>query len=262
MNFNNQQHNSEHNQNGSQNKKIEAKLLSYTKNKIVGDINRYDRVIAKNIYSLDCQKNNQDSQEIKNLNVVQKRINSFDSTILEESAYNILDNVELIYVKKLEKLEQEIKLVDEKLEVSKVIDDENSYNDLLVQRDNLLQEIQNIKEKYKTENKTIYSRFIVLYAKMLKFPQSLKKDIRKKIFNFLKNSAFIKHFNPFMRSIKLRDTIKKLNKINNSIDELVKMQSSYGEQDDRYKKLVNHLSKASSLHSQISKEFNSSQKLK
>ena len=31
MNFNNQQHNSEHNQNGSQNKKIEAKLLSYTK---------------------------------------------------------------------------------------------------------------------------------------------------------------------------------------------------------------------------------------
>jgi hypothetical protein len=40
------------------------------------------------------------------------------------------------------------------------------------------------------------------------------------------------------------------------------MQSSYGEQDDRYKKLVNHLSKASSLHSQISKEFNSSQKLK
>ena len=65
-----------------------------------------------------------------------------------------------------------------------------------------------------------------------------------------------------MHSITLRDTIKKLNKINNSIDELVKMQSSYGEQDDRYKKLVNHLSKASSLHSQISKEFNSSQKLK
>lgn len=262
MNFNNQQHNSEHNQNGSQNKKIEAKLLSYTKNKIVGDINRYDRVIAKNISSLECQKNNQDYQEIKNLNVVQKRINSFDSTILEESAYNILDNVELIYVKKIENIEKDLKSIDEKIEVAKVIDDENSYNDLLVQRDNLLQEIQNIKEKYKTENKTIYSRFIVLYAKMLKFPQSLKKDIKKKIFNFLKNSTFIKRFTPFVHSITLRDTIKKLNKINNSIDELVKMQSSYGEQDDRYKKLVNHLSKASSLHSQISKEFNSSQKLK
>ena len=200
MNFNNQQHNSEHNQNGSQNKKIEAKLLSYTKNKIVGDINRYDRVIAKNISSLECQKNNQDYQEIKNLNVVQKRINSFDSTILEESAYNILDNVELIYVKKIENIEKDLKSIDEKIEVAKVNDDENSYNDLLVQRDNLLQEIQNIKEKYKTENKTIYSRFIVLYAKMLKFPQSLKRILFGSFITFCFFAVFAFWFTRFMAS--------------------------------------------------------------
>ena len=59
-----------------------------------------------------------------------------------------------------------------------------------------------------------------------------------------------------MRSIMVRDTLGKLDKINKSVDELVKMQVPFGEQEVRYEKLVNHLSRAGALHSQIMKELN------
>ena len=49
--------------------------------------------------------------------------------------------------------------------------------------------------------------------------------------------------------------IGRLDKINKSVDELVKMRVPFGEQEARYETLVNHLSRAGVLHSQILKEL-------
>ena len=53
----------------------------------------------------------------------------------------------------------------------------------------------------------------------------------------------------------VRDTLGRLDKINKSVDELVKMKVPFGEQEQRYETLINHLSRAGALHSQIMKEL-------
>lgn len=53
----------------------------------------------------------------------------------------------------------------------------------------------------------------------------------------------------------VRETLGKLDKINKSVDELVKMKVPFGEQEEKYETLVNHLQKAGALHAQILKEL-------
>lgn len=68
-------------------------------------------------------------------------------------------------------------------------------------------------------------------------------------------SNFAKRVKVVLKFFKIRDTLGRLNKINESVDELVSLKVPFGEQNKRYEVLANRLIKANHLHTQIQKEL-------
>ncbi len=69
------------------------------------------------------------------------------------------------------------------------------------------------------------------------------------------NSAIAKRLKIILKSFKIKDTLGRLNKINESVDELVSLKVPFGEQNKRYEILANRLIRANHLHTQIQKEL-------
>ena len=69
------------------------------------------------------------------------------------------------------------------------------------------------------------------------------------------NSNFAKRIKVVLKFFKIKDTLGRLNKINESVDELVSLKVPFGEQNKRYEILANRLIRANHLHTQIQKEL-------
>ena len=56
-------------------------------------------------------------------------------------------------------------------------------------------------------------------------------------------------------SIELKKSLEKLENINKSVDELMTLQTPYGEAIDKYVQLSKYITKANSIHAKISKNL-------
>ena len=246
--------NFESEKNSNNNKNEKANFFRFAKEQLSVNLDKYDTVTKGTPVALFNTKSI-DSEKLKeHPSVFQKRLNSMDSAMLEESAYIVIDDPELKLERKIENLEQTNKEIKEKLIVADTISDEKSKQELLNQRKLLLNKLENLKIQYNSQN--METRLTGVIARFLKFPEKIKKRIKKGFKRFVRNSKVLSRFTPLVRAMTVRDTLGRLNKINKSVDELVKMKVPFGEQEERYQTLVNHLSKACSLHAQISKELN------
>ena len=102
---------------------------------------------------------------------------------------------------------------------------------------------------------SVDTMFTSMIASALQMPSKIKKEAGKLFRRLLRQSKFLRKFTPLMKALYARDTLDKLDKINKSVDQLVKMKVPFGEQEAKYQILINHLSKANALHAQISKEL-------
>ena len=229
-----------------------AEFFRLTGQQVVSDIRKYDSVIAKNTSVFNSKPYQNEMWDGQNA-VLKKRLNSMDSTMLEETAYNILDDSELKLEKKIENLEKTLQSINEKIVVAQTLNDSAELDELNLQREITSRHLQNLKNEYKTAN--VDTRFVSILVQILEFPQNFKQKFKKYCKLALYKSKFLKNIKPLVRSLMVRDTLGKLDKINKSVDELIKMQVPFGEQEARYEKLVTHLSKAGILHSQILKEL-------
>ncbi len=226
-------------------------LFQLTKHQLASDIEKYDKAAAaiQVFQTLPV-----DEAKLRERPVIfQKRLNALDSSMLEESAYIALDDPELKLEKRIENYEKTINSLDEQISVAETVKDEASMTQLMKQKKQLSQKVENLQIEYKNQN--LDTKLTTVISKMLQTPSKLKQQAQVNLKLFFRRSKFLRQFNPFMKSIAARETIEKLDKINKSVDQLVKMQVPFGEQDARYQTLVNHLSKASALHSQIQKEL-------
>ncbi len=223
-----------------------AGFFQLTKQQLSVDIDKYDSAIAKttSVFNTHCAQ-----QPF----VLKKRLNAYDSTMLEDAAYNVLDDTELKLEKRIEKIEANLKDINEKIIVAETIKDVPALEELNLQKKILLQNLENVKIEYNSKN--IDTKMTSVLVKVLDFPQKFKNKLTKQLKILFRRSKFIRNFTPFVRSMMVRDTIGRLDKINKSVDELVKMRVPFGEQEARYETLVNHLSRAGVLHSQILKEL-------
>ena len=243
---------SSNSQNNNKENKTPAGFFQLTGYQLSVNLEKYDKIIKGNPVSLfnTASINNTASH---NNPVFQKRLNSLDSAMIEDAAYMVIDDPDLKLEKKIEDTEKALKELKEKIIVADTIKDEKTKAELLNQKKFLHQKLQNLKIQYKSQNTETLLTSII--AKGLLFPGHIRKKIKKSIKKFLMHSKFIRQFTPLVKAIMVRDTLGRLDKINKSVDELVKMHVPFGEQDARYETLANHLSKAGALHSQILKEL-------
>lgn len=227
-------------------------FFKFTQNQFSVSLEKYDAVTKSTSPSMLAVTSRSVSSKSS---IYKKRLNSLDSTMLEDVAYTVLDDESLKLEKKIEDVENVIKELTEKLIVAEALEDDSATKMILQRQDALRREYDNLVVSYKKQNPDI--NFFSIFSKIYGFPQKMKEKLKKRFRVYIRTSILFKHITPLVRSLVVRDTIGKLNKINKSVDELVNMKVPFGEQEQRYEMLINHLSRAGALHSKIAKELGS-----
>lgn len=182
-----------------------------------------------------------------------KRLNDFDSSLFEKTSIEKIDDPELKLETKIEKLEEMISVLEEKLVVAETVQDTMKAKEIFIQKLMLEKKLEKMREEYKKNG--FDSKLTENIMSFFGLPQNIENDLKQKAENFMKNSALARPFKPVMNFFKVKETLNRLDKINKSVDELVNMQVPFGEGEQRYQALANHLTRATYLQNKIEKNF-------
>lgn len=182
-----------------------------------------------------------------------KRLNDYDSKLLEEDAYKEVtdDLFKLEY--KINKIESEIKILDKQLAAAKEIDDYELIEDITNRKINLENEFKSLLAHY--SNRSISAKISDTILSLFKL--KLKNQFRAKDCESPKLTDKILSKLPKQISalLTLKDSLKTLENLNKSVDELMSMNIPYGEDFNRYTQLSKYIIKANSIQAEIAKNI-------
>lgn len=188
------------------------------------------------------------------------RINDYDSSILEDNAYQTMPDELFKIEHKIDLLEQSLSKIDNEIATLESL----GYD---IQVYSLKDRKQKIEEELAELNKK-YSEF-GLGAKIsgqIALAMNSKSNGKTKFFStlrrFFSKKVLAKISKKFNHNETMKEALDSLSNINSSVDELIKMQVPYGENVARYQKLTAYLNKANIIHSQIYKSVDAIAKKK
>ena len=182
-----------------------------------------------------------------------KRLNAYDSALFEETSVQKIDDPSLKLETKIEKVEEMISVLAEKLVVSEAVQDTMLTKEIFIQKLMLEKKLEKLQKEYK--EKGFETKLTQGLINVFGMPENIENNLKKKVQNFVKNSGITKPFRPVRNFFKIKETLNRLDKINKSVDELITMNVPYGEGDQRYKALANHIARANYLQNKIEKDF-------
>ena len=150
---------------------------------------------------------------------------------------------------KISKIEEEIKMLDVQIQASKDIHDFTTVEILNNRKKLLKEEHENLTALYNDASiSTKISGGLTdgLRAKLLVFKQLIASYTENLI---SKLPA------PFSSVIELKKSLSKLEIINKNVDELMKLNTPYGEAYDKYEQLSKYIVRANSIQSEIAKSL-------
>ena len=181
----------------------------------------------------------------------QRRLNDYDYNILKEDAYkDVTDEIfKLEY--KISKTEEELKDIDNKIRMAKDVRDFNKVEQLFNRKKQLQEDLDGLIEIY---NATSLSAKISGGITNLLSPKVKEQfgGIRK-LFGMFSDAIIAKLPKKFSSVLELRKSLAKLENINKSVDELMTMQTPYGEAGDKYVKLSKYITRANTIQAEIAK---------
>lgn len=182
-----------------------------------------------------------------------KRLNDYDSSLYEETSIQKIDDLRYKLENEIEKVEEMISVLEEKLIVAETVQDTMKAKELFIQKLMLGKKLEKLKNEYRS--KGFDTKFTQGVVSFLGLPENIESDLKHKVKSFINGSVFEKPFKPVLNFFKVKETLGRLNKINKSVDELVSMQVPFGENEQRYQALAKHLTRANYLQNKIEKEF-------
>lgn len=178
-----------------------------------------------------------------------KRLNNFDADILRDDAYKKIDDEVFKLEYKISKTEENIKKIKDEIVAAKDICDYELAGTLSGRKLLLETELEELTNLY--NSKSIAAKISDGFTSKLKNRTDVVKNgflnIGRKIFSLLP-----KRFSSF---IEIKHSLKTLETINESVDELMSMQVPYGEAAYRYNRLSKYITRANALQSHISKQI-------
>ena len=175
-----------------------------------------------------------------------RRLNDYDFNLLKEDAYKDIDDDIFKLEYKISKAEEEINNLEFQLQSAKDIDDVNLVYDI---------------EKRLKVAKEDYEALIAIYNNK-SFSGKITDIVKTKIdtkFSGIKNNILNisekiveKLPAPFSKIFELKKSLTKLENINKSVDELMRLNIPYGENINKYEQLSRYIIKAYSIQSEIS----------
>ena len=180
-----------------------------------------------------------------------RRLNDYDSNLLEEDAYKDVDDDLFKLEYKLYKLEENIKALTSQIQAAQEIGDGNLAEEFFIRKLNLEREYQNLLEVYNTKSLSAKLSDKVFNLFGQKFKKKYKNH-KSKISSFYKQ-LLGKLPKQLTSILELRNSLTKLENLNKNVDELISMNIPYGENIDKYEQLSKYIIKANSIQGEISK---------
>lgn len=187
------------------------------------------------------------------LNEPLRRLNDYDSNILKEDAYKDISDEAFKLEYKISKLEAQIKDIDNQIQAARDIRDFELLETLFSRKKVFQEDLQSLLEIY---NDTSLSAKISGGITGI-LPKKLKDhfSIIKKTTDIIAERLLSMMPQKFSTSMELKKSLLKLENINKSVDELMTLQTPYGEAQDKYEQLSKYIVKANNIQAEISKHL-------
>lgn len=179
-----------------------------------------------------------------------KRLNGYDSAILNKTNFEEADVEELSIDYRVKEKESIIKDLDAKIKVADNYGTQNEALGLKAKRQRILQELDTLRKQQLYGGR-------VLGEKKPQFHESFKQKMPfiYKIQSFLSRQVLARISKKVNSVVTLSDSLEQLSEISRSVDELIDMNVPYGEKVQNYEKLTEYLNQANMIHAKISKSI-------
>lgn len=209
-------------------------------------------IFSENFFN---EKREENCEKKTSKSFVQKRLNDFDGNILRESAVFNFDDNDICLEEKIRIAQRLLQSYKERISIIESYGNSPIKNKLVAQKEDLEGILNNLNNELKNRfnpTKNITSK--INYEKRILIGKFEK--LRNKYKNKIRPYDFLYKFFPRIYQTKmLRESLKKLRKINSLVNELAQSQTPYGEGDMKYQSIIAYLSSASSLHSKLKKQI-------
>lgn len=180
-----------------------------------------------------------------------KRLNDYDSSLFEETSVQKIEDPALKLQAEIKKTEETIATLTEELQLAETLRDTMRTKDVFIRKLMAEKKLEKLQQEYKSNGFDKKQKFVNLKQ----LPGSVKSEIALKIKSLIKNSRIINAFSPVAGFLRTKETLNRLDRINKSVDGLITSNTPFGENEQRYKLLVNQLTQANRLQNEIKKEI-------
>lgn len=178
-----------------------------------------------------------------------QRLNDLDSNILENNAYQEMPDEMFKLEHKIGMLEASLTKIDNEIKTLESFGYGIQVFELKNRRIKIKEELDNLNKRYSSFG--LGSKISGHIASAVNSTKNQKLNSVNNVKTFLSKKVLAKVSKKFDYSQKIKEALESLSDINLSVDELIQMQTPYGESINRYEKLTAYLNKANVIHSKI-----------
>lgn len=180
------------------------------------------------------------------------RLNDYDSNLLSSSAYQSMPDEAFQMELRINVLEENLRKIINEVETLESLGYDIQIENLKERKYKIEEELTELNKKYTSLG--FGSKISGQIASAVNSAKSKKNSISYIFFDVF-NNVLSKISKKFGYNQKMHEALNNLDNINSSIDELIRLQSPYGEKVNRYEKLTVYLNQANLLHSRIAKNM-------
>lgn len=180
------------------------------------------------------------------------RINDYDSSILENNAYQLLSDDMFKMEHKIGILESTLSKINSEISALQSLGAAIQISELIERKEKIERELAELNKRYSELG--LSTKISGQIASAVNFTAKRKK-VFSNVRTFISRKILTKISPRISLSQTMKEAIENLCNINLGVDELIKMQIPYGETAKRYEKLTAYLNKANAIHSQISRNM-------
>lgn len=177
-----------------------------------------------------------------------KRLNGYDSTILNNTKFDEAETENLSIEYRIKEKESILKDLEAKIKVADNYGTQNEALGLKAKRQRILQELNTLRKQEMYGGR-------ILGEKSLHNTMKEKMPTIYKVQDFISRHVLAKVSKKINSVVTLSDSLEQLSEISKNVDELNDMNIPYGEKIQNYEKLTEYLNQANIIHSKISKSL-------
>lgn len=198
-------------------------------------------------------ENSQHEEVDQKQSTVGLRINDYDSSILENNAYQLLSDDMFKIEHKMEMLEKTLAKINSEIMALQSLGAAIQISELIERKEKIERELIELNKIYSELGiSTMISGQI---ASVVNFTAKKKRNFLSRTRTFISRKILAKISPKISLNQAMKDALENLCNINLGVDELIKMQIPYGETSKRYEKLTAYLNKANTIHSKIAQNM-------